>query len=70
MPQIEVAFFHDDDGTVPVLDWLDGLHGRTAAVLSHGLAKERAVPPKQIDLAVQRKRKYESNPAKHTYRGE
>jgi phage-related protein len=39
-------------------------------VISHGLIKnENEVPPKEIDLAVQRKEKYESNPFKHTYRG-
>jgi hypothetical protein len=30
-------------------------HGATAAVVSHGLAKERAVPPKEIDHVVERK---------------
>jgi phage-related protein len=120
MPQIEVVFFQDDDGRVPVLDWLDGLgdrarakclvridrlrelghelrrpeadylcngiyelrvglrgihhrilyffHGRTAAVLSHGLVKRRVVPPRQIGLARQHKRKFERDPARHTYR--
>lgn len=120
MPQIEVVFFREDGGAVPVLDWLDRLgdrsrakclvrierlrelghelrrpeadylrdeiyelriglqgihhrilyffHGRGVAVLSHGVVKERAVPPAQIDLAVERKRKFESNPARYTYR--
>ena len=122
MPPIEVVFFRDDDGTVPVLDWLgtlpdkalakctvkierlqamghelrrpeadylrDGIyelrmglqginyrilyffHGQTAAVLARGLIKERVVPPKAIDLAVQRKRQYERDPESHTYREE
>ncbi len=43
-------------------------HGTTAAVVSHGLAKERVVPPKEIDRAVERKRRFEANPGKHTYR--
>ncbi|HTT60542.1 MAG TPA: type II toxin-antitoxin system RelE/ParE family toxin [Bryobacteraceae bacterium] len=42
-------------------------HGAVAAVVSHGLAKERAVPPKEIDRAVERKKRFEANPAKHTY---
>jgi len=42
-------------------------HGAVAAVVSHGIAKERAVPPKEIDRAVERKRRFEANPAKHTY---
>jgi phage-related protein len=42
-------------------------HGAIAAVVSHGLVKERVVPPKQIDHAVERKKRFEANPAKHTY---
>lgn len=122
MPQTHVVFYREDDGSVPVLDWLDGLsesalakctakierlaelghelrrpeadylrdsihelrvglqginyrilyffHGRTAAVLSHGLLKERRVPPKEIELAIQRKRRFEENPEAHTHEEE
>lgn len=42
-------------------------HGNTAAVLAHGIVKESAVPPKEIDLAIKRKEKFESNPNKYTY---
>ncbi len=122
MPQTRVVFYQEDDGTVPVLEWLDSLsanalakctakierlaevghelrrpeadylrdeinelriglqginyrilyffHGRTAAVLSHGLVKERRVPPKEIDLAVKRKARFETDPEAHTYREE
>jgi phage-related protein len=42
-------------------------HGAVAAVVSHGLAKERVVPPKEIDRAVERKKRFKANPAKHTY---
>jgi hypothetical protein len=42
-------------------------HGTTAAVLSHGIVKESAVPPKEIEKAIERKRKFEANPAKHTH---
>ena len=42
-------------------------HGAVAAVFAHGLAKERVVPPKEIDRAVERKKRFEGNPAKHTY---
>jgi len=42
-------------------------YGAIAAVVSHGLVKERAVPPKDIDHAVERKKRFEANPAKHTY---
>ena len=37
------------------------------AVLSHGLVKERAVPPREIALAIRRKGKYETDPKSHTY---
>ena len=43
-------------------------HGRTAAVVSHGIVKERAVPPKEIDLAVARKKRFTANPKRHTFR--
>lgn len=42
-------------------------HGGTAAVLSHGLIKERQVPPKEIDLAIKRKREFQLDPDKHTH---
>jgi phage-related protein len=42
-------------------------HGRSAAVLSHGLVKEAQVPPKEIDKAIERKRKFEKNPKAHTH---
>lgn len=31
MPQTTVVFYRDDDGTVPVRDWLDGLRRRDRA---------------------------------------
>ena len=42
-------------------------HGTVAAVVSHGLMKERAVPPKEIDRAFERKKRFEVNPRRHTY---
>ena len=42
-------------------------HGAMAAVVSHGLVKERMVPSKEIDHAVERKKRFEANAAKHTY---
>jgi len=119
MPKTKVVFFKEEDGSVPILEWLDSLpakaldkctvrierleelghelrrpeadflrdgiyelrvglqhmnyrmlyffHGRTAAVLSHGLVKEAAVPPKEIEKALERKRKFEKNPKAHTH---
>jgi phage-related protein len=42
-------------------------HGRGAAVISHGLVKERIVPPKEVDRAIERKRRFEGNPEEHSY---
>jgi hypothetical protein len=119
MPKTEVVFYMEDDGSVPILEWLDSLqpkaldkctvrierlkelghelrrpeadtlrdgiyelrvglqhvnyrmlyffHGRTAAVVSHGLVKEAEVPPKEIEKAIERKRNFEKNPKAHTY---
>src|SRR6476661_8105763 len=113
MPRARVVFYKEDDGSVPILEWLDSLqpkaldkcvvkierleelghelrrpeadllrdgiyelrvgwqhvnyrmlyffHGRTAAVVSHGLVKEAAVPAKEIQRAIERKQKFEKN---------
>ena len=45
-------------------------HGRMAAVLAHGLVKEREVPAKDIQAALERKRLFEQDPHRHTYREE
>ena len=42
-------------------------HGQQA-IISHGLHKESVVPSKQIDLAIERRARFESDPMKHTYR--
>jgi phage-related protein len=42
-------------------------HGAIAAVVSHGLVKERVVPPREIDRALERKKRFEANPPRHTY---
>jgi hypothetical protein len=43
-------------------------YGRVAAVLAHGLVKEREVPPREIEEAIRRKRMFESNPERHTFK--
>ena len=43
-------------------------HGRVAAVLAHGLVKEREVPPREIEEAIRRKRRFELHPERHTYK--
>ena len=119
MPTTELVFFMEDDGSVPFLEWFDGLqaraqdkcrvrlerleqlghelrrpeadllrdgihelrvglqglnyrmlyffHGRNLVVVSHGIVKERIVPPKEIDLAVRRKAKFAENPDKYSF---
>lgn len=119
MPRTRVVLYREDDGTVPFLDWLDGLplkarvkcqvrlmrlqseghelrrpeadylrdgiyelraslqgvnyrilyffHGSTAAVVSHGLVKERAVPSGEIEDAIRRRARFVADPQKHTY---
>ncbi len=42
-------------------------HGKIAAVLAHGLVKERAVPAVEIEEAIRRKRRFEQAPEAHTY---
>ncbi len=42
-------------------------HGNTAAVISHGIVKEDVVPPKEIEKAIERRAKFESNPSRHSY---
>lgn len=41
-------------------------HGSAAAIVSHGIVKERAVPPKEIARAIERKNRFEANPVKHS----
>jgi len=119
MPRMEVVFYREDDGTVPILDWLDGLpgkvqekcavqierlrnlghemrrphadylrdgiyelrvrhlrvnyrllyffHGDIAAVVAHGLVKERTVPPREIQRALSRKSKFLRDPERRRY---
>ena len=118
MPKTEVILFAEEDGTSPLVEWLDGLQSkaqdkcivrierlaemghelrrpeadylrdgiyelraalqgiqyrilyffhREQTIISHGLIKHREVPPKEIDLAIKRKVRFETNPLKHTY---
>jgi phage-related protein len=114
-----VLLFKEDDGTVPLLMWLDSLpskavakcrvrierlaelghelrrpeadylrdgiselrvglqgrnyrilyffHGKSVVVISHGLVKESVVPPRHIAEALERKRRFELDPKRHTY---
>ena len=43
-------------------------HGRVAAVLAHGLVKEREVPLREIEETIRRKRRFELDPEWHTYK--
>ncbi len=122
MPKTRLVLYQEEDGTVPLTEWLDELepkaqakcvaclkrledmghelrrpeadllrdkiyelrtrhrrvnlrmlyffHGRKAVVVSHGLTKEAEVPAKEIDLAIERKAKFEEAPEKHTFENE
>src|SRR6266481_4735912 len=45
-------------------------HGRNVAVLAHSITKEDEIPPVEINRAVERKRAFAANPAKHTFMGD
>jgi len=45
-------------------------HGRTVAVLAHGIVKERRVPPQDIERAIERKLNFQHNPERYSYQGE
>ena len=45
-------------------------HGRSVVVVSHGLKKERVVPSRDIDSAIDRKKQFIQNPPQHTFRPE
>ncbi len=61
------------DGIYELRASLQGIHyrilyffyGTVAAIVSHGIVKEDAVPPNEIERAIQRKKRFEANPAKH-----
>ncbi len=42
-------------------------HGQRVAILAHSLTKESEVPDADIERAIQRKHRFETNPAAHTY---
>jgi hypothetical protein len=44
--------------------------GNLAAVVSHGIVKERRVPPREIAKVIERKRKFAQDPKRHTYEEE
>ena len=65
VPRTRVVFYQEDEGlNYRVLYFF---HGREAVVLSHGLVKRRAVPAREIDLAVKRKGRFEEAPRTHTH---
>jgi hypothetical protein len=46
------------------------LQEKAVVVLSHGLTKEREVPPREVDQAVERKRMVEADFEKFTFKPE
>jgi len=47
---------------------LYGFAGKDLVLISHGITKEKRVPPAEIDKAVQRLNKYTEDPEKHGVR--
>ncbi|MGL5943715.1 MAG: type II toxin-antitoxin system RelE/ParE family toxin [Waterburya sp.] len=46
-------------------------NGKDIAVLNHSIIKKTsAVPKKDIEIAIKRKKKFKQNPEQHTYQGE
>jgi phage-related protein len=45
-------------------------HGREAAVVSHGLAKERTIPQRDLKLALERMKTFAQDPERHTFHPE
>ncbi len=45
---------------------LYGFVGRNVVLVSHGLTKEKVVPPMEFELAIRRLEKFRENPVKHT----
>jgi phage-related protein len=42
-------------------------HDREVVVVTHGLVKEKRVPPKEIDLAIERRDKHRKEPARRSF---
>jgi len=122
LPVTTLLFYQDEDGAVPLLEWLDSLtakaqdkclarlkrledlghelrrpeadylhdsiyelrislqsinyrmlyffHGTITVVVSHGIVKERRVPPKEISKAIEHKKRFIANPQRHTFKPE
>jgi hypothetical protein len=118
MPKTDITLFRDDDGSVPLVDWLrqqsekvqtkcltviEELHehgyalrrptadkldrgiyelrtrygtvnyrilyafcGRNAVLLSHGCTKEKRVPEKEINKAIENLNKFKQHPKAHS----
>ena len=121
MPKTEVVLYSEEDGTCPLLEWMDSIPPKAQdkcivrierlsemghelrrpeadhlrdkiyelrvalhriqyrilyffnnklGVISHGFIKEGdKVPPREINLAIERKERFNRNPPKHTCRG-
>ena len=119
MPHTKIVFYLEEDGTVPIVEWLcvlqpkarakcqaylarlqseghdlrrpvadylrDGIHelrpsfrgvqyrvlyffhGQSAVVISHGLVKEQKVPAGEIERALNRLRRFKSDPQRFTF---
>lgn len=121
MPRTKILYYREEDGRIPVVNWLselpvtarakcqayltrleaeghavrrpiadylrDGIHelrpshqgvhypilyffqGTRAAVVSHGLTKERAVPKAEIERAIARMLRFQADPGRRSFMG-
>jgi hypothetical protein len=83
MPRTNVVFYREDDGSVPLLEWIARLPAKAKAKCrvrihrlraeGHELRRPEAdylrdgIPPSEIDAAIERRRKFVADPPKHTY---
>jgi phage-related protein len=42
-------------------------HGREVVIVAHALTKERAIPPADLERALERKARFEIDPKKHSH---
>ena len=55
---------HDQAESTTVSSYF--FHGKTVAVLAHGLTKEGAVPDADIERVLVRKKRFLKNPSRHS----
>jgi len=65
VPRTRVLLYKEEDGSCPFVEWFSELPVKIQDKCY--LRLERLVPLKEIDRAVERKKRFEADPPKHTY---